>query len=80
MLGLLVTEKEAKELEYLLKREMDEIYEDIDIERLHPIVKRAVEERYKILYQLFRKIGPQAEWIRYYPQSKKAENKFNKKR
>ncbi|RDU34955.1 hypothetical protein DRW41_21075 [Neobacillus piezotolerans] len=65
MIGLLVNAKEAKELEYLLKREMEEILFDLDDERIDHIAKKAMEERYKILFMLFRRIAQPAECMKY---------------
>jgi hypothetical protein len=65
MLGFLVNQKEIKELEYLLKREMDEILFDFDDARIDYVVKRAMEERYKILFRLFKRIASPVECSRY---------------
>lgn len=65
MFGLLINEKEIKEMEYLLKREMDEILFDLGDDRIDPIVKRAMEERYKVLFALFRRVASRDECIKY---------------
>ncbi|WP_028400894.1 hypothetical protein [Ectobacillus panaciterrae] len=65
MLGFMVNEKELKELEYLLKREMDEILFDFEDERIDYVVKRAMEERYIILFRLFSRVTSPAECVRY---------------
>jgi hypothetical protein len=65
MLGLLVNEKEIKEIEYLIKREMDEILFDLKDNRIDHIVKRAMEERYKILFTLFRRVASPHECLKY---------------
>jgi len=65
MIGLLVNSKEIKEIEYLLKREMDEILFDIDDNRIDHIVKRAMEERYQILFQLFKRFAKPSECKKY---------------
>ena len=52
MLGVLISNKELEEMEYLLKREMDELLYDFKDQRIENIVKRAMEERYKILIGL----------------------------
>jgi len=65
MIGLLVDQVEVKELEYLLKREMDEILFDIEDARIDHIVKRAMEERYQILFRLFKRIADPSECSRY---------------
>ncbi|MDG4657905.1 hypothetical protein P6P90_12815 [Ectobacillus antri] len=65
MLGLILTEKEMKEIEYLLKREMDEILFDFEDERIDYVVKRSMEERYAILFQLFSRITAPVDRVQY---------------
>jgi hypothetical protein len=67
MIGILINEKEIKELQYLMKREMDEILFDLKDERIDHIVKRAMQERYKILFSLFKRIASPQECIKYLP-------------
>ncbi|MFB6469210.1 hypothetical protein ACE38V_20970 [Cytobacillus sp. Hz8] len=70
MIGILINEIEVKELEYLLKREMDEILFDLRDDRIDHIVKRAMEERYKILFSLFKRIAEPKECLQYTRSSK----------
>ncbi|WP_075980359.1 hypothetical protein [Bacillus massilinigeriensis] len=65
MLGFLINEMEVKELQYLIKREMDEILFDLRDERIDHIVKRAMEERYKILFTLFKRVADPKECLQY---------------
>lgn len=65
MIGFLINEKEAKEMEYLIKREMDEILFDLKDERIDHIVKGAMEERYKILFTLYKRLAAPKECLRY---------------
>lgn len=65
MIGLLINKKEVEELMYLLKREMDEILFDFSDERINPMVKRGMEERYRILFSLFKRIAPPKDCIPY---------------
>ncbi|WNS75648.1 hypothetical protein RRV45_00900 [Bacillus sp. DTU_2020_1000418_1_SI_GHA_SEK_038] len=65
MLGFLINDREQKEMQYLIKREMDEILFDLNDERIDHIVKRAMEERYKILFSLFKRVAPPEEILRY---------------
>lgn len=65
MLGILISDQEQKEIEYLLKREMDELLYDFKDERIEPIVKRAMEERYKILFTLFSKVASSEACLKY---------------
>lgn len=65
MLGILINQKEVKEMQYLIKREMDEILFDLGDERIDQIVKRAMEERYKILFSLFKRVAPSSDCMKY---------------
>ena len=75
MLGMLINERELKEMEYLIKREMDEILFDLRDERIDHTIKRAMEERYKILFTLFRRVAPPNECLRYMRKDKKSRKK-----
>ncbi|MGN7397243.1 hypothetical protein [Peribacillus frigoritolerans] len=65
MLGLLINDKEKMELEYLLKREMDEILFDLQDDRIDHIVKRAINEKYNILFRLFKRMSTEEEILMY---------------
>ncbi|MDO7485642.1 hypothetical protein ACIQWQ_26660 [Peribacillus frigoritolerans] len=65
MLGLLINEKEKMELEYLLKREMDEILFDLQDDRIDHLVKRAINEKYNILFRLFKRVSTEEEILMY---------------
>jgi hypothetical protein len=65
MIGFMLNQMELKELEYLLKREMDEILHDFQDHRIDHIVKRAMEERYQILFRLFKRVASPNECTKY---------------
>ncbi|MCZ0704659.1 hypothetical protein J2T56_003268 [Natronobacillus azotifigens] len=65
MLGMLISEIEQKELEYIIKREMEEILLDIESDYIDPLIKNAMMERYQVLFQLFRRIANQHEIVKY---------------
>ncbi|HLR02884.1 MAG TPA: hypothetical protein VK111_09120 [Virgibacillus sp.] len=67
MLGLLINESEQKEIEYLLKRELEEILLDLDDDRIDQVVKQAMRKRYHSLFQLFRRVANQEECLKYMP-------------
>lgn len=75
MLGMLLGEMEVKEIQYLLKREMDEIIFDLDDHRIDVLVKNAMEERYKILFSLFKRISTHKDCIRYMRPRQKGKQK-----
>lgn len=65
MLGLLISDGEKEEIIYLLKKEMDEILFDLSDDRLDPIVKESIEERYKKLFILFKRIAKHNDCLNY---------------
>lgn len=65
MLGLLINDKEKMKLEYLLKREMDEILFDLQDDRIDHLVKRAINEKYNILFRLFKRVSTEEEILMY---------------
>ena len=67
MLGLLINENEQKEVEYLLKRELEEILLDLDDDRIGQVVKQAMRKRYQSLFQLFRRVASRDECLKYMP-------------
>lgn len=73
LFGIIIHEKEKLEIQYLLKREMDEILYDLEDERIDHIVKRAMKERYKILFSLFTRVAPHNECMNYIIDTKKKE-------
>jgi hypothetical protein len=75
MIGMLINEKEVKEMQYLIKREMDEILFDLQDDRIDHIVKRAMEERYKILFSLFKRVAEPKECLMYAPAKPRKEQK-----
>ncbi|MDL4841426.1 hypothetical protein [Aquibacillus rhizosphaerae] len=72
MLGMLVSDMEQKEIEYLIKRELEELLLDMEDKRIDQMVKRAMAERYKLLFQLFRRVASEKECMKYIP--RKIEN------
>ncbi len=65
MLAFLVNKREIKELEYLLKREMEEILHDLNDSRIDQIVKHAMEDRYQVLFNFFKRFASDKECSKY---------------
>ncbi|HET7578388.1 MAG TPA: hypothetical protein VFK33_03830 [Bacillales bacterium] len=65
MLGAVFTDKETQEMEYILKREMEELLLDLEDERIMGIVKRSMQERYQIIFRLFCRFASNADRSRY---------------
>jgi len=67
LLGLLINDTEQKELEYLIRRELEELLMDLEDLRIDNIVKEAMRERYQMLFQLFRRVASERECLKYMP-------------
>ncbi|MET3508493.1 hypothetical protein [Halalkalibacter oceani] len=65
MLGLLLNQKEAQEVEYMLKREMEEILLDLSDPRIDELVKRAMEEKYQIVFNIYKRLVTPKESVNY---------------
>lgn len=65
MLAFLVNKREVKELEYLLKREMEEILHDLNDSRIDQIVKHAMEDRYQVLFNFFKRFASDKDCSKY---------------
>jgi hypothetical protein len=67
MYGFIINEIEKKELEYLLKREMEELILDLRSRQIDHVVKRAMRERYQIIFKLFKRFADKSECLKYMP-------------
>ncbi len=74
MLGLLINDIEQKEMEYMLKRELEELLMDMDDQRIDHVVRRAMRERYQIVFQLFRRVASEQETMKYMLKRSKAND------
>lgn len=76
MLGFMFHAKEVQELEYLLKRELEEMLLDFSDKRIDYLVKRAMEERYSILFRMYARIAPPNELSKYVRRKKLNEEHY----
>ena len=67
MLGILINEMEKKEMEYLIKRELDELIFDLDDQRIDTIIKHSMKERYETLFQLLLRVASKEDSLPYIP-------------
>ena len=65
MLGMIINEQELQELEYMIKKEMDELIFDMEDTRIDLVVKKAMYDRYQTLFQLFRRVATDYEVQKY---------------
>lgn len=74
MIGLLITDMERREIEYLIKREFEELLLDLGDHRIDQVIKQSMIERYKVLFHLFRKVASEEECLKYMLQENKYYN------
>lgn len=74
MLGALFLEKEICEIEYLIKKELEELSFDLNDEQLNHVVRHAMEERYQILFKILRRFAGHGDCLRYLRSSKKMDH------
>ncbi|MCQ6276389.1 hypothetical protein JMM81_15850 [Bacillus sp. V3B] len=78
MIAMLLNEVEKREMQYLLKREMDEILFDLKDERIDIMVKGEMEERYKHLFTLFKRVASPSDCMKYMRKNQWIPNGTNK--
>lgn len=74
MIGLMLSNKEAEETEYILKRELEELLLDLDDDRIDGLIRRSMEERYQIVFNIYKRLAPSKELYKYLRKSKTNEN------
>lgn len=67
MLGLLINEMEQKEIEYLIKRELEELLLDLEDQRIDHLLKKAMKERYQTLFRLLLRVANKEDCLQYMP-------------
>lgn len=65
MLGFLFNEKECKELNYMLRRELDEMLFDLSDKRLETDIRNAISKRYRTVFRMYARIASPKELSKY---------------
>jgi len=65
MLGFLFNEKECNELEYMIKKELEEMLMDLNDKRIEGALRSSIEERYQIVFRMFSRMGSTKELSKY---------------
>ncbi|WP_018753953.1 hypothetical protein [Paenibacillus sanguinis] len=67
MLGMLFTDHEYKELDYVLRKELDEMLLDMSDMRLDQDIRQAIANRYKTVFRMYARFAPSRELSKYAP-------------
>ncbi|WP_438349005.1 hypothetical protein ACP8HI_26110 [Paenibacillus sp. FA6] len=75
MLGMLFNDRECKELDYVIRKELDEMLMDLDDKRLDQDIRQSIAKRYKVVFRMYARFAPQKELSKYarnnrFPQTK----------
>jgi hypothetical protein len=65
MLGFLFSERECRELDYLLRKELDEMIFDLKDGQISGEVRMAIELRYKTIFRMYARLASPNEISRY---------------
>lgn len=65
MLGFLFNEKECKELNYMLRKELDEMLFDLSDKRLDIEIRHAITSRYRIIFRMYARIASPKDLSKY---------------
>jgi hypothetical protein len=65
MIGFLFNERECKELDYVLRKELDEMLFDLNDQRVDNNAKGAIEERYRIVFRMYTRLASSKEISKY---------------
>ena len=65
MLGFIFNERECRELDYVLRKELDEMLFELNDKKIHKEVKSAIEQRYNIIFRMYARLASPKELSRY---------------
>ncbi|RAU94490.1 hypothetical protein [Paenibacillus sp. YN15] len=65
MLGFLFNDRECKELDYVLRKELDEMLFDLNDKRMDNDIKTAIEARYTIIFRMYARLASPKDISRY---------------
>ncbi|GMX60224.1 hypothetical protein Elgi_69910 [Paenibacillus elgii] len=65
MLGFLFNERECRELDYVLRKELDEMLFDLNDKRIDADIKTAIESRYKVIFRMYARLASPKEISKY---------------
>ena len=65
MIGMLFNDKECRELDYVLRKELDEMLLDLNDKRMDGDIRRAIASRYRVVFRMYARIASPKELSRY---------------
>lgn len=65
MLGMLFSDRECKELDYVLRKELDEMLLDLGDSRLDGEIRKSIAKRYKVVFRMYARIATPKQLSKY---------------
>jgi len=65
MLGFLLSERECREFDYLLRNELDAMLLDLNDNRIDKAMKASIQLRYKIIFRMYARLASPKELSKY---------------
>ncbi|QGQ93656.1 hypothetical protein EHS13_01335 [Paenibacillus psychroresistens] len=65
MIGFLFNERECKELDYVLRKELDEMLFELNDQRVDSHAKISIEARYRIVFRMYTRLASTKEISKY---------------
>lgn len=65
MMGFLFSPRECNEIEYLIRRELEEMLLDLSDHRIDSLVKKAMMDRYQMLFKMYGRFVSPKELSKY---------------
>jgi hypothetical protein len=65
MIGFLFNERECKELDYVLRKELDEMLFDLNDQNIDSCAKGSIETRYRVVFRMYTRLASSKEISKY---------------
>jgi hypothetical protein len=65
MIGLLLDERESRELDYILRKELDEMLIDLKDRRIDENIKKAIDARYRVIFRMYARFASPKDLSKY---------------
>ncbi|MEB3103485.1 hypothetical protein [Ferviditalea candida] len=65
MLGMLYNDRECRELNYMLRKELDEMLLELNDSRIDGEIRKAIEMRYTVIFRMYARLASSKELSKY---------------
>lgn len=65
MIGLLLSDQEVLEFEYMMRKELEELLLDLEDPRIDGMIHQAMEKRYNLVFRMYARLATPRELSKY---------------